>query len=95
MRAIDIDQHIIAEIGKGDEKVKGYEDTFYVLSEMGIYTESFANEIAPSAGLRNRLVHEYNDTKDKIIYESVKDIIKQYTIYCRYILNFIQTIKDS
>lgn len=95
MRAIDIDQHIIAEIGKGDEKVKGYEDTFYVLSEMGIYTESFANEIAPSAGLRNRLVHEYNDTKDKIIYESIKDIIKQYTNYCRYILNFIQTIKDS
>lgn len=95
MRAIDINQHIIAEIGKGDEKVKGYEDTFYVLSEMGIYTESFAKKIAPSAGLRNRLVHEYNDTKDKIIYESVKDAIKKYTNYCRYILNFIQTIKDS
>ena len=83
MRAIDINQHIIAEIGKGDEKVKNYEDTFYVLSEMGIYTESFAKEIAPSAGLRNRLVHEYNDTKDKIIYELVKDAIKQYTNYCR------------
>ena len=30
MRAIDINQHIIAEIGKCDGKIKGYEDTFYV-----------------------------------------------------------------
>ncbi len=95
MRAIDINQHIIAETGKGDEKVKGYEDTFYILSGMGVYTESFAKEIAPSAGLRNRLVHEYNDTKDEIIYESVKDAITQYTGYCRYVLQFIESKKES
>jgi len=95
MRAIDINQHIIAETGKGDEKVKGYEDTFYALSGMDVYTESFAKEIAPSAGLRNRLVHEYNDTKDQIIYESVKDAITQYTMYCRYILKFIDREKES
>ena len=95
MRAIDINQHIIAETGKGDEKVKGYEDTFYVLSGMGVYTESFAKEIAPSAGLRNRLVHEYNDTKDEIIYEYVKDAITQYTRYCRHILKFIEIEKES
>jgi len=32
MRAIDLNQHIIAEIGHGDEKIRGYEDTFYALS---------------------------------------------------------------
>jgi uncharacterized protein YutE (UPF0331/DUF86 family) len=49
MRAIDINQHVIAEIGRGDERVRGYEDTFYVLSQLGVYGEEFAKQIAPSA----------------------------------------------
>ena len=44
----------------------------------------------PSAGLRNRLVHEYNDTKDEIIYRSVEDAIRQYAKYCNSILEFIK-----
>ena len=89
MRAIDINQHIIAENAVGDEKLRGYEDTFYVLAELGIYPLEFGKQIAPSAGLRNRLVHEYNDTQDEIIYNSVKDAITQYTEYCNFILKFI------
>jgi len=90
MRAIDINQHMIAEIGRGDERVRGYEDTFYVLSQLGVYSEEFANQIAPSAGLRNRLVHEYNNTRQDIIYKSVSDAVGQYVKYCDSILKFIQ-----
>jgi uncharacterized protein YutE (UPF0331/DUF86 family) len=42
MRAVDINQHLIAELGRGDEQVRGYEDTFYILSQLGIYSEEFA-----------------------------------------------------
>jgi len=90
MRAIDINQHIISEIGRGIEIVRGYEDTFYSLSKLGLFEEDFAKAIAPSVGLRNRIVHEYNDTKDEIIYKSVKDAISQYTEYCKYILRFLE-----
>jgi uncharacterized protein YutE (UPF0331/DUF86 family) len=90
MRAIDINQHMIAELGKGDERVRGYEDTFYILSQLGIYGEEFAKQIAPSAGLRNRLVHEYNNTKQDIIYKSVNEAIEQYVKYCDSILEFIE-----
>lgn len=93
MRAIDINQHIIAENAVGDEKIRGYEDTFYILEKLDIYPEEFARKIAPSAGLRNRLVHEYNDTKDEIIYTSVSDAITQYTEYCNYILKYITKIQ--
>jgi len=93
MRAIDVNQHIISEIGTGAEIIRGYEDTFYALSKLGLYKENFAKEIAPSAGLRNRIVHEYNDTKDEIIYESVKDAISQYAKYCKFILNFLKKNK--
>ena len=90
MRAIDINQHMIAELGKGDEQVRGYEDTFYILSQLGIYSEEFARQIAPSAGLRNRLVHEYNDTRQEIIYKSIGEAIGQYVKYCDSILKFIE-----
>ena len=33
MRAIDINQHIISEMGKGNEPLRGYEDTFYALAK--------------------------------------------------------------
>lgn len=89
MRAIDINQHLIAELGRGDEKIRGYEDTFYVLADLGVYPQGFAKKIAPSAGLRNRLVHEYNDTQQEIIYKSVVEAISQYTKYCDYILKFL------
>jgi uncharacterized protein YutE (UPF0331/DUF86 family) len=90
MRAIDINQHMIAELGRGDEQVRGYEDTFYILSQLGIYGEEFAKQIAPSAGLRNRLVHEYNNTRQDIIYKSVNEAIEQYVKYCDSILKFIE-----
>jgi uncharacterized protein YutE (UPF0331/DUF86 family) len=90
MRAIDINQHLIAELGKGDERVRGYEDTFYMLFQLGIYSEEFAKQIAPSAGLRNRLVHEYNNTRQDIIYKSVSEAITQYVKYCDSILKFIE-----
>jgi len=89
-RAIDINQHMIAELGRGDERVRGYEDTFYILSQLGIYSEEFAKQVAPSAGLRNRLVHEYNNTRQDIIYKSVGEVISQYVKYCDSILKFIE-----
>lgn len=89
-RAIDINQHIVSELGKGSEPLKGYEDTFYALAKIGVYGEDFAKEIAPSAGLRNRLVHEYNSTKEEIVYNSVSDALKQYVKYCDFILKFVE-----
>jgi len=87
MRAIDINQHLIAELGKGTERIRGYEDTFHTLAELGVYPKNFAQKIAPSAGLRNRLVHEYNDTQEEIICQSIPQAINQYAEYCRYIIN--------
>jgi len=91
MRAIDINQHIIAELGHGKEEIRSYEDTFLALANLGIYPEKFAKMIAPSAGLRNRLVHEYNHLDEKIVYQSIGEALDQYIRYCQYILDFIKT----
>ena len=91
-RAIDINEHIIAE--KGGEKLNAplqYRETFLCLVKMGILPEDFAQEIAKSTGFRNAIVHNYNNLDKYITYQSVKDAITQYTQYCSYILNFIKT----
>src|SRR3989338_7037981 len=48
-RAIDINQHLVAELGTGTEKIKGYEETFYAVAELHVYDKDFATRIAPSA----------------------------------------------
>ena len=88
-RAIDINQHIIAEMGKGTERVRGYEDKILALSQLGVYPQEFAQQIAPSAGLRKRLVHEYNELEQGIIYRSINEALEQYTKYCQHILDYI------
>src|SRR3989338_2528559 len=89
-RAIGINRHIIGELGNGNEIVRGYEDMFHALATIGVYEESFGNTIAPSAGLRNRLVHEYDDTDPKIIYSSIKDAVHHYAQYCDAVLKFAE-----
>lgn len=88
-RAIDINQHIISEKGKGSENVRGYEETFYALADIGVYRKDFAEQIAPSAGLRNRIVHEYDDLNEEILFKSVKKGIPLYVKYCDFILKYI------
>ena len=89
-RAIDVNQHILAEKGKGSEAVRRYEETFTELARLGIYSEDFGKAIAPSAGLRNRLVHEYDNLDQKIVYNSVGEALEQYATYCGFILRFIE-----
>jgi len=69
--------------------------TFDAVAKLGVYSEDFAKEIAPSAGLRNRLIHEYNNTKDEIVYASVSNAIGQYAKYCDYVLKFLNLNKNS
>ncbi len=95
MRAIDINQHLISVMARGDEKVRGYEDTFHVLSSLGVYDDEFAKQIAPSAGLRNRLIHEYNDTQEEIIYQSIDQAIREYAVYCDHIIKFTESRENS
>ena len=92
-RAIDINRHIIAELGNGSEQVRQYENSFLCLSDIGIYPKDFAQAIAPSAGLRNVLVHEYDNVEKTLLYESLHKALSQYTEYCNFLLEFLEHAK--
>ncbi|WP_084566080.1 HepT-like ribonuclease domain-containing protein [Halanaerobium kushneri] len=60
-----------------------------------IVDQKFAEEIAPSAGLRNRLVYEYEEIDDKIVYKNIQKTINSYQKYIRKIENHLKNIENS
>lgn len=91
-RAIDINEHLIAELATGEEDQitrLTYRDTFLKLAEMGVYPRDFAESIARSAGLRNILVHEYNTVDPAQVHQSIRACLQDYERYIQYIETFI------
>ncbi|MBI4600314.1 DUF86 domain-containing protein [Candidatus Uhrbacteria bacterium] len=93
-RALDINRHIIAEVGKGTEDVKSYTDTFLRLGDLGVYPLAFSEELAKSAGMRNMLVHDYDNVSPRIIYDSMHDALEQYPQYCQHLLTFLEAQEE-
>ncbi len=89
-RAIDVNQHIIAETSKKDvDPPLTYKETFTRLADVGIYPKEFAENISKSVGLRNILLHEYDKTDLEKLYSSINHCLQDYNKYCQYILDFI------
>lgn len=67
-----------------------YFSSFIELAEAEIFPIEFALKIAPSTGLRNVIVHEYQKINDKMVYQAIKETLKYYKIYMEYINNYIK-----
>ncbi len=85
--ATDINGHIIVE--KGHLPPKNYYESFIFLGDLGVLNKSFARQLAPSSGLRNRLVHEYEEIDDKIVYDSIDTALKNYKKYVKEIDQYL------
>lgn len=83
MRAVDINEHLICELATGEGRTTRltYRDTFLMLAPLGVLPEDFAERIARSAGLRNILVHDYNDAERRIVHGSIADCLRDYHEY--------------
>jgi uncharacterized protein YutE (UPF0331/DUF86 family) len=60
--ALDINAHLIAELGA--TVPDDYYGGFLALAKLRVLPDPLARDLAPSAGLRNRLVHEYETLDD-------------------------------
>jgi uncharacterized protein YutE (UPF0331/DUF86 family) len=56
-RMIDVNYHLIT--GAGQPPPPDYHASFVRLADLGLLDHAFARDIARAAGLRNRLVHDY------------------------------------
>jgi uncharacterized protein YutE (UPF0331/DUF86 family) len=66
---IDIANHVIAS--SGWRPPADFRDAFAILAENGVLDAGLAERMQALAGLRNRLVHVYEDVDDAIVHESL------------------------
>jgi uncharacterized protein YutE (UPF0331/DUF86 family) len=97
-RAIDVNEHLIAALSAGDEdRVTRltYRDTFLRLAALGVYPADFAESIAASAGLRNILVHQYNDVDHRLLHGSIRSCLQDYRRYVEHVAAFVARFDDE
>jgi len=85
--AIDINIHIIAQ--SGSAVPDDYFKSFIKAGELKILSVDLAEKLAPSAGLRNRLVHEYDSLEHSLVLEAVKIAENLFPEYMKQIENYI------
>ena len=85
--AIDINTHIIVQTG--NSVPDDYFESFIKAGEYNIIPKNIAGKLAPSAGLRNRLVHEYDLLDHSRILEAVKIAEDLYPRYIKAIEDYL------
>ena len=80
-RMIDVNYHLITEAGQPPPP--DYHASFVKLGELGIVNPEFARRIARCAGLRNRLVHEYEEIDPRQVFESLQTARDDIVTYVR------------
>lgn len=86
--ALDINNILLAKNNK--PPAADYFNSFLDLAVCGVYELEFALAIAPSTGLRNRLVHEYDKINHRIVYKSIEKIIRSYTEYIQKVGRYLE-----
>lgn len=85
--AIDINIHIIVQTGNtapGD-----YYESFIRAGALKIISTELAEKLAPSAGIRNRLVHEYDLLEHSKVLDAVQMTEELYPEYVKEIEDYI------
>lgn len=90
--AIDINNYLLAKVSKA-AAADNY-DSFMQLGERNIVPKEFAARIAPAAGLRSRLVHEYDKIDDGTAHASIQEALRQFPDYIQHIRAFLILPRD-
>ncbi|MEX1112286.1 MAG: DUF86 domain-containing protein [Candidatus Andersenbacteria bacterium] len=87
-RSIDINFHIVGETNNAPPDT--YTDSFLLLAKIGVLSDELARNVAPAAGVRNILVHEYDDLDMQKFYASLENITKYFPGYIKAVTDFIE-----
>ena len=86
--ASDINGMLLSEMG--ERPPSSYYDSFIRVGRSGLFNEKMAKNLAATAGLRNRLVHEYGEYKDIIVYKNIKLFLQLYSLYIGEIKSYMR-----
>ncbi len=87
--ASDINRDIIEAEKKAPAST--YYSTFTQLAELEILPEELSTRLASTTGLRNRLVHRYEEIDHKVVYHSAARLLPDYLRYFKLIEKYLKT----
>jgi uncharacterized protein YutE (UPF0331/DUF86 family) len=88
--AIDINSHLLISLGRPAPSTG--RESFLDLGQANVIDNSLAIELAPSASMRNVLVHRYVDIVVSRVSEAVADTQVLYPQYVGKVARFLQTV---
>ena len=92
-RMIDVNFHLVTESGHAPPK--DYHESFVLLGTLGVMTADLAKEMAMAAGLRNRIVHEYDDIDPERVYEALPLAVRRIPLYLDHIQRFVEKLPQG
>jgi uncharacterized protein YutE (UPF0331/DUF86 family) len=81
MTASDIVFHLIS--AKGEQAPTSYKAAFLRVGEIGIISQDLSKSLSLSAGLRNILVHEYEEIDYSLVHKSIPIAIRDFTAFIK------------
>ncbi|MBA2497034.1 MAG: DUF86 domain-containing protein [Acidimicrobiia bacterium] len=85
--AIDVNAHLVVT-ALGRAPATGRE-SFTLLVDVGAIDQELADRLAPSAGLRNVLVHRYTDIRVELVAAAIGPVLDDFAAYVRAVATHI------
>lgn len=80
-RMIDVNYHLLTETDHPPPA--DYYASFTQLAALGVYDMEFGRRVAACAGLRNRIVHEYDEVDPRKVHEALGAAMQDVSTYLR------------
>jgi uncharacterized protein YutE (UPF0331/DUF86 family) len=68
-----------------------YYDSFIDAGKNYLTSRELANDLEKSAGMRNRLVHQYEEIDHEIVFKSISIALQQFPLYIQQITTYLET----
>lgn len=77
----DMNHHLI--VLKRGKPPKSLKDSFIEMGHLGILDQKLARDLAPSAGLRNALIHMYDDINIDFVQSGIEKLLQLVPAYIK------------
>lgn len=85
---LDIGNHLISRLDL--KKPEIYQDILLILGKNEILPIEFSEKIAKMAGFRDILVHGYIDIDETLVYNHLKEDLKDFDDFINYIIQYLK-----
>lgn len=89
-RMIDINYHLLTETDHPPPA--DYYASFTQLAALGVYDVEFGRRIAACTGLRNRIVHEYDEVDPRRVHEALAAAMHDVSAYLRAVDDYVRRV---